>query len=273
MIQKFADLHLHTAYSDGSYLPDELVASALGAGLDIIAVTDHDSIIGVEPAIEAAAGAGLEVIAGTELSVRFNEEEIHVVGLFVDIHSETLVSSLDELRRKRQMRIIEIAEKLSRLQIRIDPHAIIQKVGRGTVGRLHVAEQLLQKGITTSIAESFWKYLGDKAAAFVPKPEFPLEDACRMIHEAHGVAVLAHPGAVPDPDRIRRMADAGLDAIEAFYPSHDEAVTRAYLDIAKRFDLGVAGGSDCHGEMKDQVLIGRIKIPIAYVDDLRKRAK
>ncbi len=268
----FADLHIHSIYSDGSYLPQELVEAAEAAGLGTIALTDHDSVTGVEPTVEAAAGRNVRVIPGAELSVRLGDEEIHIIGLYVNPHNSRLNQSLDELRMKRQLRIVEIAEKLRKLQIRINPQEIIKRCGRGTVGRLHVAEQLLERGITSSIGESFWKYLGDKSAAFVPKPDFPLEDACRLIHDAHGIAVLAHPGTEPDEGRIASMVDLGLDALEAYYPIYDQAITNRYIEIATNLGLGISGGSDCHGDMKGNIFLGQIKVPGHYVDELERKA-
>lgn len=270
---QYADLHLHTCFSDGSYLPGELVEAACGAGLSAIAVTDHDTIEGVEPVREAAADTSLQVVAGTELSVRFEDEEVHLVGLFIDTDNDRLNQALDDLRKKRRQRIVKIAEKLQRFQIKIDPQEILETAGTGTVGRLHVAEMLLRKGITSSIAESFWKYLGDKAAAFVPKPDIDFGAGCELIHQAHGIAVLAHPGTQPDERRLAAMAHAGIDALEAYYPMHDDPLIRRYINLAGRFGLGISGGSDCHGQMKEQVQIGTVKLPMRYFDQLEKRAE
>ena len=270
------DLHLHTLYSDGKDTPSELVSRAVALGFTTIAVTDHDTVAGIAEAVKSAAesGSGMRVVAGVEMSSFHDDREIHILGLFIDTANKPLLDVLKRARHARRTRIHGIVEKLAELGVHLDADEVfaLADVASGAVGRLHVAEVLIKRGVTNSVAQSFQRYLGPDSPAYVPKwyPE-PVE-CCRLIHEAGGVSVLAHPGETMNRDFIEGLVDRGLRALEAFYPSYGPELTQKYIDLAHELNLGVSGGSDCHGRRKDRILMGKIRLPEDVVTDLEARA-
>lgn len=270
------DLHLHTTYSDGKDTPAELVGRAEALEFTTIAVTDHDTVAGVDEAVQAAAegGTGLRVVPGVEISSFHVDREVHILGLFVDTHSEPLLKTLERARVAREERVHGIVAKLAELGVDLDAEEIfaLAESASGAVGRLHVAEVLIKQGVTKSVAQSFQKYLGPNSPAYVPKWYPEPADCCRLIHEAGGISVLAHPGEGMDRDFVVGLVHEGIRALEVFYPTYSSELTQRYLDLARELDLGVSGGSDCHGRRKDSVLMGKIRLPEDVVQDLEARA-
>ncbi|MDD5292596.1 MAG: PHP domain-containing protein [Candidatus Omnitrophica bacterium] len=266
---KLADLHLHTDFSDGTFSPRKLVEEAKKAGLSCIAVTDHDITAGIAPAQEAALDS-LEVIAGIELSSEIDSKEIHILGYFVDTESARLqeeIKNIDLIRRKR---VYEMVDKLKGMGMDLEPDDVFNVAGQGSISRLHIAKAMLNKGKISNIYEAFSRYIGNKCPAYVGKFSLTPQDAIGLIKEAKGIAVLAHPAVSNCDELLPSFVDAGLRGIEAYYPEHSDIVTNYYLRVANKYNLLVTGGSDCHGESKSGVTVGKVTVPYELVDKLKQ---
>jgi hypothetical protein len=269
------DFHLHTEYSDGLYTPPELVSAALKQRLDIIAVTDHDSMSGVPPMREAAKGTGLTVVAGVEFGTPTTDpvlDEIHIVGLFLDEGNEELRAALESHRAKRVERVHRIVEKLNRIGIALRPREVLELAGKGNVGRLHVARALVKAGHVRSVGGAFSRWLRGTGAAFVPRERPTAGETIALIHRAGGVAVMAHPGKTGRDNELPGLIQSGLDAIEVRCPDHSPSQERHYREMARREGLGVGGGSDCHGD-KERQSIGRVRLEADEIKALWERAQ
>lgn len=270
-----ADLHVHTTCSDGTLTPEELVAAAREKRLEVIAITDHDTVAGIKPALRAAAVDGPEVVAGVELSAYVGDggsEEIHIVGLFVNPDHRELLQSMERYRRLRRERAVKIVEKLNRNGIPLRPEDVYSQAGAGAVSRLHVARALVKAGHVRSITAAFDKWLSPRGAAFVSRTRPAVADAISLIHRAGGVAVLAHPASLGKDDDVPRLVEDGLDAIEVHWCEQTPLEERHYLDLAAQHGLLVSGGSDCHGNAKEGNALGEVRLDRQTVHALRARA-
>jgi len=252
------DLHTHTTASDGTLSPAELVAQAKALGLAAIAVTDHDTIDGLQEAM--AAAKGIEVIPGVEISADFNGE-LHILGYYFDPASASLASCLAELRRYREERNPRIVSRLQELGFNITLGEVEQESGGKVVGRPHFAKVLLKKGYLGSIAEAFEKYLAVGKPAYFKKEKLSPREAIEVISQAGGIPVLAHPKYLDLSPKaleelVRELELAGLRGIEAFYSSHTPDETKLYREIGLKYGLCLTGGSDFHGDNKPEIRLG-----------------
>ena len=269
---KFADLHLHSRFSDGTYAPEELTAQAQRCELSAIALTDHDTVEGCAAAAQACAVAGIEFIAGTELTAEQDGHELHFLGYFVDTRHRRLLTQMAQCQSVRQDRIREMVSRLNRLRVPLSADAVFTLANCRAPGRPHVARALVRAGLCASLDEAFERFLKKNRPAWVPKFKMSAGDAVNLIHEAGGVAVLAHPGLNRTDDVIPGLVETGLDGIECFHTKHSTATSEHYLEMANRFHLLVTGGSDCHGFSKGRPLIGTVKVPYHHVEGLKARA-
>jgi hypothetical protein len=269
---KFADLHLHSHFSDGTYEPEELAAHAQSCGLAAIALTDHDSVEGCLPTARACAAAGVEFIAGTELTAEQDGSELHLLGYFIDIHNPSLLRRIAQCQAVRQDRIREMVARLNRLKMPLSAEAVFKLANCRAPGRPHVARALVQARLCANLDEAFERFLKKNRPAWVPKLKMSAGEAIDLIHQAEGVAVLAHPGLNRSDQVIPSVVEAGLDGIECFHTKHSTVMSEHYLELADRFDLLVTGGSDCHGLSKGKPLIGTVRVPYQHVELLRARA-
>ncbi len=267
---KFADLHLHTVFSDGTYTPEELISASKKAGLSAIAVVDHDTVKGIDPAIAAADKQDIEVLPGIELSAEYEGAEVHILGYLIDYKDDSLVKRLEELRKNRIERIYRIIEKLKGIGIELNPESVFSISGEGTVGRLHVARALVKEKKAGSILEAFQKYIGDKCPAYCLGFKFSPIEAIRLIRESKGIPVLAHPYIFRNDEFLPKFIEWGIRGVEVYYPEHSQSMVNYYLGIAREHNLLVTGGSDCHGKAKPEVKIGGIKIPYELVEKLKE---
>jgi hypothetical protein len=276
------DLHLHTTASDGLYAPSELVQLALTHQMDVIAVTDHDTLDGVAAAQNVAAqaerGPGrspLRVLAGVELSAQTHEER-HMLGYLVDTAHAPLLNQLALLKNSRVGRMEQMVAKLEGLGLPLPFERVLQVAGEGTVGRPHLARVMVERGYVSSIQEAFDRYLGDDGPAYVPYHRLLPEDAIRTIHEAGGVAVLAHPGHLGHyREVIEALVPHGLDGIEVYYYDHSPSLTDELARLARQFGLVMTVGSDFHRREADgSARIGSVRCPDAarLLDALYERA-
>lgn len=264
------DLHTHTTFSDGTLTPAELVTRGMELGLAAIAITDHDSMDGVEPA-RAAAGSRIEVVPGIEVSTSQNGAEMHVLGYFLDSEHPALRDRLTQFRDERRRRVHAMAERLGAAGVPVDADEVIHRAGAGVVGRPHVAEALVRAGHVASMDDAFRRYLGPSGLAYVPRPQFRPESAIAMIHAAGGVSVLAHPGAALPDLVIETLAQHGLRGIEVWHPQHPPAVVRRYQALAARLGLVTTGGSDYHGPGRGADL-GDRPVPARVLETLKRAA-
>lgn len=267
---KFADLHIHTNYSDSTMSAEQVVEESVRNGLSCIAITDHDTVEGVSVVREAAAGKDLEVIAGIELSSEHSNQEVHILGYFLDCENRSFLKKLSAMQDVRMKRIKLILEKLKEAGIEnITAEEIYARTKSNSVGRLHVAITLCERGVVSDIKQAFEKYLAEGACAYVQKYQQTPQEAIRFIRESGGVAVLAHPMITQRDELIPSFVEAGLQGIEVYYPNYSPSVINFYTNIAKKHHLLLTGGSDAHGEGKSNTFIGRIKIPYELVEELR----
>ncbi len=268
---KAADMHMHTVYSDGSYNPSRVVELAKKKNLSTIAITDHDTVAGVNEALRAGERLGIEVVPGIELSAHWQSREVHILGLFVDIHNKHLLDHLSIFRLERVKRAREIVHKLNELDIPVSIDSVLDSVD-GSVGRPHIAQAVLDTGHVRSYLEVFQKYIGYGKPAFVEKSRFEAVDAIRLIAHAGGLAFIAHPTETVHQTILFELFKEGLDGIETVHPSLTKQKTLTYRAIAKEHSLLETGGSDFHGGKKnDESNVGEYYIPAEFLDAMRKR--
>jgi predicted metal-dependent phosphoesterase TrpH len=266
------DLHVHTTASDGLVTPRDVVAAALDLGLRVISITDHDSVEGVDEAMEAARGTSLEVIPGVELSVRSEGgPDAHVLGYLIDRHDPALLSALRRLRAARLERARTMVAALAQAGHAVDIAGVLDQAGDGAVGRVHVARALVEAGSVDTIEEAFARFIGRDGRFYVQKALFLPREALSLIHGAGGVAVLAHPGVSGEGPLIP-LVQAGLDGVEAYHADHTASQRAHFVAVAKRFGLLVTGGSDFHGPGMRSAAMGAGTCPDEAVEDLRRRA-
>lgn len=240
------DLHLHSTFSDGRYTPAQLVEEAAAKGIGVIAITDHDSWNGVTEAQAAAARLGnVRVLTGVELGAQWENDSVHILAYHVDRGCEALHAKMDELRHGRERRLEKMLAKLESLGYHVEVEAC-DPLNRA-VGRPHVAKALVAKGYFNTVQEVFDALLHRGGPAYVPQPKLSPEEAVTLIHQAGGIAVLAHPSELSDgslPERLLRQVP--FDGVEVYHPSADLAAQAKWLSLAKELGLLVGGGSDFH---------------------------
>jgi predicted metal-dependent phosphoesterase TrpH len=268
----FADLHLHTCFSDGTYAPEEVARHAGRLGFVAVAITDHDTVEGCMRMAAACALNRLEFVPGTELTAEHNGYELHLLGYFLDTQHPRLLGELARFQNVRQNRIREMVARLNRLQIPLAADSVFALANCRSPGRPHVARALVQAGYCGTLDEAFDRFLKKHRPAWVPKYRMSATTAVELLHEAGGLAVMAHPGLNRNDGLIPEMASAGIDGLECFHTKHSPAATENYLRLARQHRLLVTGGSDCHGLSKGRPLIGSVRLPYEHVTRLREHA-
>jgi predicted metal-dependent phosphoesterase TrpH len=282
---KYIDLHVHSNVSDGTLTPEEVVKLAVKSGLAAIALTDHDTLAGVAKAQAVAAaesenGHPIRVIPGTEISVMYNNKDIHILGLFMDPENEQLVEALTLARLKRDERNEKMAANLRTAGIDITIEKLRQEEGEAVLTRAHFAKFMVKYGYCKTLQDVFTRYLNNDSPYYVPREYLSPEQAIQLIHEAGGLAVLAHPLLYKFTlDAVEQLAaylaGLGLDGIEAIYSSNTGFDEGRMLHIANKYNLAVSGGSDFHGANKPDLNIGsgrgNLKIPCSVLENLEKR--
>ncbi len=269
---KFADLHLHTQFSDGTFTPEELVERAHKLEFAAIALTDHDTVEGCARAAAACAAVGIDFIPGSELTAEHADTEVHIIGYLLDTENKTLLEKISVFQAQRQNRIYEMCAALNQAGIPLKAEAVFALANCKSPGRPHVARTLVKEKLIGNLDEAFEKYLKKGRVAWVPKTKMSALESIALIHQAGGVAVMAHPGLNRSDEIIPALVEAGLDGIECFHTKHSTVMAERYLMIAEKHGLLVTGGSDCHGFSKIKPLIGTVKLPYEHVEKLKAKA-
>jgi len=273
------DLHSHSTFSDGSLTPEQLVREAERARLSALALTDHDSISGLERFMAACSKSIVRGVPGVEISVDCNPSDatMHILGYFIDPANAQLNEHINRLRDGRQHRNEEILKRLNAMGLMLNMNEISAFAGENNVGRLHFAQALMARGYVRNTHEAFDKYLARGKSGYANRLRFKPIGGVEMIRQAGGIAVLAHPftlnlGKQALADCVGKLAQAGLQGIEIYYPQHSPKMVRQYLDLAKQFHLIATGGTDFHGTPMPDIKLGRgfgaLNVPNAVLEQL-----
>ena len=245
------DLHLHTTASDGRLTPAELVARASAAGLTTISVTDHDTVAAINEVVEVAKGVNMRVVSGIEITAVDDGRDVHMLGYFFDPSSASLAAVLEKQRALRVSRVREIGAKLATLGMVVDVESVLLAAAArpgSSVGRPQVARELVRAGYVTSVQDAFEKWLATGRPAFIPRTGPSPAAIVDAIHQAGGVASMAHPAVTRRDELIGPLVESGMDAIEVYHSDHTPEDQQQYQLIADRYGVLVSGGSDFHGE-------------------------
>lgn len=266
------DLHVHSTASDGVLAPAQVVAAARSARLSAIALTDHDTMAGVDEAVAAGDAAGVRVIRGVELSAHDGPAEIHVLALHVS-RPAPLESTLSAFRGARELRARKIVDSLNHLGVNADFESVMTEAAGGSVGRPHIARAMIRAGSVRDAREAFDRYLGAGRPAFVPKDRLEIRDAIALAHASGAIAIWAHPGFEGRRARLEPLVGMGLDGLEVRHPSHGGEDVKRLGALAEFFGLLSSGGSDWHGTPEGPRWIGCMHIPRAWLDRQDERTR
>lgn len=262
---QFVDLQVHSTASDGALSPAKVVEAARDANLYAIALTDHDTVDGLPEAITAGVEFGVRIIAGVELSAHFDDDELHLLGLYLS-NQEAMRSALIELQAGRVERAVKIVEVLNRHSIPVTMESVLAEADKGAVGRPHIARAMVAGGWVRDFRDAFDRWIGFGRPAYMAKDRFDVADAIALVHQAGGLAVWAHPGDSATHTRILRLADMGLDSVEVLHPSHPPSLAQRLFDNTVKAGLLPSGGSDWHGTHDGPRRLGGQLVPKIWLD-------
>lgn len=278
MDHRIVDLHVHSTESDGTLTPEDLVAEAKKAELAAFALTDHDTCQGVGKAMPLAASAGIELIPGIELSTDYHGKEVHIVGLYIDIENEQLLKKTAEYRKCRSERNALMVEALRKEGLSITMEELVAENPDCIITRANIARFLYEHGQIKSVREAFDRYIGDHCKCYVGRLKVASTDAVRLIKEAGGTAILAHPLLYGlSNTNLQKMIDAlkpvGLDGLEAIYSTYTTGEEQQMKRLARENGLLISGGSDFHGSNKPDIALGRgrghLYIPYSVLETIK----
>lgn len=276
---RYIDLHVHTTKSDGTVPPEDIAAAAAKAGLSAIAVTDHDTVAGIEAAAAAGKEWGVEVVPGVELSSGWEHHEIHLLGYCFDPASEALRPALEWVIKDRRDRNEKMAALMREDGIPVTAEELYARYPQSTVGRPHFAVKLMERGLASSVKDAFARYLAPGQKYYVRRHFIPFDEAVGVVRRAGGRAVLAHPFQYKLGDgELRRLLDycvsVGLEGMECLYSGYTPQQEKYLLDLAGEYGLRVTGGSDYHGAHKPDIALGfgtgDLRVPYELLEKLRR---
>lgn len=276
---KKVDLHVHSTYSDGTFTPAELVKHSKELNISAFALTDHDTVDGIEEAVNAGNELGIEVVPGVELSTHYDSKEIHIVGLYIDYTDTILKKELYSLRDSRENRNRRICECFAGLGIDIPYETMLELYPDAVITRAHFADYLVHRGITKSRNEAFERYLGDNRPCYVHREKMLPARAIELIKNAGGIAILAHPilyhlGKEQMNKLIQYLCRSGITGLEAIYSTYSTGEEIQMRKLAREHNLLISGGSDFHGANKPGIEMGigkgRLFIPYEILDNIKK---
>ena len=265
------DLHIHTNYSDGFHSPEEIIVKAKNHGFEAISITDHDNLSGIKEAAEKGDEIGIEVIPGVEISSDIKDREIHILGYFVETESVELERYLNFFREERLKRAVRIVNKLNLLGLSITIDDVMEKAKNSAVGRPHIAQAMMEKGLTSNFYEAFNKYIGNNGPAYEKKVHISPQSAFKIINDAGGLSFIAHPGYMEE-SLLKELIDEGVDGIEVIHSSHSQQQVKFYRGIVNEYFLLESGGSDFHGgKREDDKNFGTYYTKYSVIEAMRKR--
>jgi hypothetical protein len=274
------DLHVHSIFSDGSLSPEEIIQEADRIGLTAVALTDHDSTAGVPRFLKAAAATQVEPIAGVEISAEFRPGTMHILGYCIAPEDADLSVHLKWIREGREARNHEILSKLIALNCHLSWEEVASYAGDDVVGRPHFAQALVKHGYAADKNDAFKRFLGRGRPAYADRRRLSPENSIQLIHDAGGLAVLAHPftlglNRVELRRQVRKMVDCGLDGIEVYYSEHSVERQQEYLKLVKDYGLVATGGTDYHGDVSPDISLGKgfgnLRVPDDVLSSLKDR--
>lgn len=277
-MHRIIDLHTHSTASDGSMSPAELVRHAKASGLAAIALTDHDTVDGIEEAIEEGENIGIEVLPGIEIGVDFRRE-MHILGYFKDKNYMNIADKISFLKKNREERNNKTIKKLNEMGVYITIDDVQKKAKGNIVGRPHIAEAMVEKGYAGSITDAFTRYLAYGKPAYFKKEKLTPCEGIEEITRAGGIPVLAHPILLQFPIQeldslLYELVSYGLKGIEAYYVENTDSFTDKTIELAKKHNLIITGGTDFHGTFKPDIKIGtgygNLMVPYELLVKLRE---
>jgi PHP domain protein len=278
------DLHIHTTYSDGVFSPEKIVDTAIDAGLDAIAITDHDNVLAYPIALNYAkkiadsGGKALEILPGVEINTIYKDIEIHILGYFMnrdDSDFQAMLKSQQKARIEQTEQILHLLNKKEGIHVTFDKLKSLVADG-GSIGRPHIAKAITLAGGTTSVMEAYNKYINNDSEVYVQRKTISPHEAIEIIYDAGGIPVFAHPFDVEDAENlIKEFMHYGLRGVEAYHRKHSPAMVEYYSSIAEKNGLIITGGSDFHAPNPNngQIIMGKNFIPEWIYDKLMKEKK
>ena len=271
--KRFVDLHAHTNFSDGTFDPAQLVKFAVKKKLAAVAITDHDCVDGIKEAIDAVAldNLPIEIVPGVELAAEVNDQELHILGLYIEWNTPWFLDVLKQIRKDRISRMLKMIQKLKEHGLYVNEEEVLSLSGHdGNVGRLHLARVLVNSGLVSSYREVFEKYIGNGKPCYEKRYSMSPVEIIEMIRKLRGVPILAHPGVTGCDDLIPDLVKAGLMGLEVFHTDQSQSITSKYSSLARKFGLLKSGGSDCHGVGKGYPVLGSLRIPEELLINIKK---
>lgn len=279
MLANFIDLHTHSSASDGSDSPEELVRKAAAKGLAAVALTDHDSMDGLPEAQAEARRCGIRFVRGIEIAVKHENDELHLVGLWMPELSSRMKDAIGNFRQKRSFRNMEILHSLKKIGMPLDIEEVHAFSGNGTMGRPHIASAMKSKGYVQSRRDAFSRYIGHEGRAFVPRELMSPEEGISLLRGEGALVVLAHPCLFRHMSRqsldglLVKLTGYGLHAIEAYHSAHSRDQIRICVDLAAKYGLLLSGGTDYHGQNKEDICLGsgirgNVRVPVYVLEKM-----
>ncbi len=279
---KICDLHTHSIFSDGTWTPSEVVDGAINTGISALALTDHNTVEGLPDFINAAAGKDIEIVLGCEFSVDYEDQELHLLGLFIKPkYFQQITDMMDEVMARKEKSNVDLVASLAKAGIILDYDKIKGATPSGKVNRAHIASAMLENGYVSSVKEAFSRYLKPSAGFYKEPKRLSVWETIDYIQSIGAVSVLAHPFLQLDKDELIKFLPkakkSGLLGMECYYSTYGESETLDSLRIADQFGLLYSGGSDFHGERKPDVSLGvgrgNLQIPYEWYLELKEQAK
>lgn len=286
-VTSFVDLHIHTTASDGTETPTEVVKKAQHLGLVGVAITDHDTVSGVEEGVAAGSSHGIEVVPGVEISCLSHEHKVHLLGYYFDIKNRNLTELLESMRKGREERLPKMLAKLRQMGIDINQKEVEAEARGESTGRPHLAQVMMRHGYVSSFEEAFDKYLAYGRPAYAERPRPTIAEGIRVILKAGGLPVVAHPLVIDAPIEqfISELCPLKIQGVEYYYPYqfvtgkseewYNSIPSRLaeIKQLARKHNLVLTGGSDYHGEAPDKADLGACQVPVEVLHSLRKQYK
>jgi predicted metal-dependent phosphoesterase TrpH len=271
---RLVDLHAHTVFSDGLFTPEQLVDRARWLGLSAVAVTDHDTVDGLERAREAGRRHRVEIVPGVEMSCTAEGIDVHILGYYMDFADPAVRDRFRQFRDARADRARQMVEKLQGLGLAVTWERVLELAGPAALGRPHVGQAMVDAGVVPDTETAFRRYIGYDGPAYVPKFKQTPAEAIELIKRYAGVAVVAHPGIYRRESVLYAAIAAGADGLEAWHPDHSATQADRLREVAEKNRLLVTGGGDCHGGRKHgHIYLGEVALPYKYLAAVKRLAR